>query len=80
MLVNKKQEWEIYEEQSVSANAASASESGRPNIALRSKCLMTVIMVAIIAMFVTVQSEAIVRSGYTLVQMKAQLSKIQKEN
>ena len=80
MLVNKKQEWDIYEQQPGASNAENVSKNRQPNIALRSKCFITVIMVAIIAMFVTVQSEAIVRSGYNLVQMKAQLAKIDKEN
>ncbi len=77
MLVNRKQQSDIYQ-QSVSIPVA------RPlpklDIALRGKCLMTVLLVAAVAVVVTVRSESIVRAGYELVQMKSQSLSLQKEN
>jgi cell division protein FtsL len=82
MLVNKKEEWYIYEEASVPtpAKTARAKSTVHTNYALRAKCFVTVILVALFAGYFTVQSEAIIRSGYELVQIKAQLAKIDREN
>lgn len=80
MLVNKKQDWELYEEPSTLSKTEHLPQISRLNIALRVKCLVTVIIATIIAMVVTVQSESIVRTGYNLVKMKAQVAKIEKEN
>ncbi len=80
MLVNRKQDWDIYEEQSTLPKVEHLPQTSRLNIALRVKCLVTVVIAAIIAMVVTVQSESIVRNGYDLVKMKAQVAKIEKEN
>jgi cell division protein FtsL len=81
MLVDKKEEWYIYEEEAVpAAKAPLKNKSVRTNCALRVKCLITVILVALFAGYFTVQSEAIIRSGYTLVQTKAELAKVEREN
>lgn len=77
MLVSKKQEWELYQEKPapvITANKPSL------NTGLRAKCLTVVVLLALIAMFVTMRSEAIIRAGYDLVQTKAQLMKVEKEN
>lgn len=77
MLVSKKQEWELYQEE-----PAPVITTSKPslNTGLRAKCLIVVVLLALIAMFVTVRSEAIIRAGYDLVQLKAQLIKAEKEN
>jgi len=77
MLVNKKQEWNIEQEQTA---LPSIAQKSRINTNLRAKCFIIVIMAAVIAMFVTMRSETIIRAGYDLVQMKAQLIKLEKEN
>lgn len=77
MLVNKKQDWDIYQQQEV---PSVKKHSVKPDIALRVKCLTTAVIAIFIAMFLTVCSEAIIRSGYELVQMKLQVIKLEKEN
>ena len=77
MLVNKRQEWDIYQDETVEKTAIHAP---RLNVALRARCLTFVMIVAAMAMFVTVQSEAIVSAGYDLVKTKSQVVKIEKEN
>jgi len=50
------------------------------DVVLRAKCLITVMLIAAIVMFVTMRSEAIVRAGYDLVQVKSQALAMQREN
>lgn len=78
MLVNKKQDWDIYQQQEVPF--VKKKYLVKPDIALRVKCLTTVIIVAFVAMFSTAYSEVIIRSGYELVQMKLHVIKLEKEN
>jgi cell division protein FtsL len=78
MLVNKKQDWDIYQQQELPS--IKKKYSVKPDIALRVKCLTTAIIVVFVAMFLTACSEAIIRSGYELVQMKLQVIKLEKEN
>lgn len=77
MLVNRKQQGDVYE-----YHEAPPVKKSLPklNIALRAQCLITVIVLAVGAMFVTIRSEAIIRAGYELVQMKSQALKLQTEN
>ncbi len=77
MLVNRKQESTIYEQQQIPPVRRVAPKL---DIALRTKCLVTVILLAAIAVVATVRSEAIVRSGYNLVQMKSQTLSLEREN
>jgi len=73
MLVNRKQDWEIYQQPEVPS--VKKKYLVKPDIALRVKCLTTVTMIVLAAMFLTACSEAIIRSGYELVQMKLQVIK-----
>lgn len=77
MLVNKRQEWFVYEEQ-----VAPPVETPSPRLKRRGKLnfLSAIFIAAVMALLVTVQSAAIVQAGYDLVQMKAQLAKLEKEN
>lgn len=77
MLASRKQEWVIEEEQIAPSSAAHLP---RKNASLRAKCFLMVALVAVAAMFVTVRSESIIRAGYQLVQTKAQVAKMEKEN
>lgn len=47
---------------------------------LRTECLLSAIMIGVLALFVTWGSSAIVKSGYELVQSRASLIKIEAEN
>jgi cell division protein FtsB len=47
---------------------------------LRTECLASAVIVGLLAMFVTWGSSAIVKSGYELVQARACLSKMEKQN
>ncbi|WIW71666.1 septum formation initiator family protein [Anaerosinus gibii] len=79
MLVKRKEEYELYQEQSISESAARI-EVPKLNVALRSKCLILVALFAVMAMITTVRSEAIVSNGYALVQTKSQINKLEKNN
>lgn len=77
MLVNRKQQSDIYQQQE---NTPVVRDLPKLNIALRIKCLITVLLVVGVAVVVTVRSEAIIRAGYELVQMKSQALSLQREN
>lgn len=78
MLASRKQQWVVVDQE----QTALTSDRCLPkvNVALRVKCLIMVVLVVAIAFFATIRSEAIVRDGYELVQMKAQVVKLEKEN
>ncbi len=77
MLVNRKQENYNYKQDSAPQNV----NNKRPSTSRHKvQCLCVVILLAFMAMFKTVQSEIIVSKGYELVQIKAQVAKIQTEN
>lgn len=77
MLVNRKQQSDFYQRPE---EAPVVKDLPKLDIALRVKCLITVLVVATVVVVITVRSEAIVRSGYELVQMKSQVLSLQKEN
>lgn len=77
MLVARKQDWRVHEEQSAQV---SAKPTPAINNNLRKKCLLLISVMVLIAMAITVQREMIVRSGYDLVSLKSQSAVIQKEN
>ena len=52
----------------------------KPRRCLRTECLVSAMVVGILAMFVTWGSSAIVKAGYELVQARACLSKMEKQN
>lgn len=77
MLVNRKIQNDIYEQQEV---PLAKKPLPKLDSALRAKCLVTVTLLIAIAIVATMRSEAIVRNGYNLVQMKSQMLSLQKEN
>ena len=77
MLANRKQQNDLYQQQETTTIIRSLPQL---DIALRTKCLITVVLVAIVAIFVTARSEAIIRAGYDLVQIKSQAISMQREN
>jgi len=78
MLVSRKQDWMVQDE--IVVPSLPTKSTPKVNKSLRSKCLILAATLAVMAMAVTLQSEFIVRSGYTLVQLKAQAAKLEKEN
>ena len=81
MLVSKKQNWENYQEAAATpAVKPSAKPQTGQSKSLRSKCVAAITLFAVMAMLVTLQSASIVKSGYELVQIKAQLAALEKEN
>lgn len=79
MLVSKRQEWELDQQQPQVSHPHYHSKS-HLDAPLRKKCLGVVILLAFMAVAITIQSEWIVRSGYQLVQMKKQVAALEKEN
>jgi len=77
MLANRKQQNDVYQQQETPTMIRSLPKL---NIALRTKCLISVVLIAIVAIFITVRSEAIIRAGYDLVQLKSQAMSLQREN
>jgi len=77
MLANRKQQNDVYQQQATPTTIRSLPKL---DIVLRTKCLITVVLIAVVAIFVTVRSETIIRAGYDLVQMKSQALSLQREN
>jgi cell division protein FtsL len=77
MLVRKKQEWDIYQDSTIPSAAKPLS---KPNNKLRFRCLKFFCLAVIIAMITLIQSEMIIRSGYSLVQTKIQMTQLEKDN
>ncbi|MDF2570590.1 MAG: ftsL 1 [Sporomusa sp.] len=77
MLLHKKQEEYVYEQQAVSPAPKTVQKADKR---LRVKCLTLVIITAVMAAVTTMQSAAIVQSGYDLVRIKSKVAKVEKEN
>lgn len=77
MLVNRKQDYKYYKQDTAPSNIINKRPSTSRH---KAQCLCLVIVLALMAMFKTVQSEIVVSKGYELVQLKAKAMKIQKEN
>lgn len=76
MLVQKKQEY-VYEQETTLPKPKIVRKADKR---LRIKCLMLVVIVAVMAAITTMQSAAIIQAGYDLVTVKSQVAKIEKEN
>ncbi|HWR05364.1 cell division protein FtsL [Sporomusa sp.] len=77
MLVHKKQELHVYEQEAVSPAPKIVQKADKQ---LRVKCLILVIIAVVMAAVTTMQSAAIVQAGYDLVRIKGQVAKVEKEN
>jgi cell division protein FtsL len=77
MLVQKKQELYVYEQEAASPAPKIVQKADKQ---LRVKCLILVSMAILIAVVTTMQSAAIVQAGYDLVKVKSQVAKLEKEN
>ena len=54
--------------------------SKNPRRCLRTECVVSAILIGMLALFVTWGSSSIVKSGYELVQARASLTKLEKQN
>lgn len=77
MLVHKKQEIHVYEQETALPTLKIVRKADKR---LRAKCLILVILAAIMAAVTTMQSATIIQAGYDLVKIKSQAAKIEKEN
>ncbi|WP_094605649.1 Cell division protein FtsL [Sporomusa silvacetica DSM 10669] len=77
MLVHKKQEIPVCEQETALPTPKIVRKADKR---LRAKCLMLVILAAIMAAVTTMQSATIIQAGYDLVKVKSQVAKIEKEN
>ncbi|CQR71298.1 Cell division protein FtsL [Sporomusa ovata DSM 2662] len=77
MLVHKKQEIPVCEQETALPTPKMVRKADKQ---LRAKCLMLVILAAVMAAVTTIQSAAIIQAGYDLVRVKSQVAKIEKEN
>ncbi|MBP2653099.1 MAG: cell division protein FtsL family protein [Firmicutes bacterium] len=81
MLVDRKQEWNQYSPpESPKSTSPKRRRLSKPDKGFGKKCLKLVVVAIAAAMMITVQSEAMVRAGYDLVQMKKEAAKVEKEN
>ncbi|MDT8901693.1 cell division protein FtsL [Anaeroselena agilis] len=79
MLVNRKQEW-VQPPEPERAPLAVAIAQPRPYPSLRKQFLQLVLLAAALAMLITMHSAVMVRTGYDLVEMKAQAATMEREN
>lgn len=77
MLVHKKQEMYVAEQEAALPTPKIVRKADKR---LRVKCLVLVILVAVMAAVTTMQRATIIQSGYDLVKVKSQVAKIEKEN
>ena len=77
MLVHKKQEIHVSEQQTPIPAPKLVRKADKR---LRTKCLIVVLLAAIMAVVTTMQSAAIIQAGYDLVKVKSQVAKLEKEN
>lgn len=81
MLVSRKQNWEMYQETTATpAKEPVVRTNVQKKTALQTRCIVCISMIAVLAMLVTLQSASIVKAGYELVQIKAQMAKLEKDN
>lgn len=78
MLAKRKEEFELYQEQTMLEPAA--VKMPKINKKLRVECMILILLISALAMFTTIRSEVIVSDGYALVQMKSDALKLEKEN
>lgn len=81
MLVSRKQEWEleVLAPQNKPQTTTSPKKS-RLNVRLRKQCFMLTALVAVMMFVLTIENVLVVRSGYQLVQIKKELTVVDRSN
>ncbi len=77
MLLKRQEEW-MWQPGPTPAPAPVARPHPYPS--LRKQFLQLILLAAALAMLITVHSEMMVRTGYSLVEMKAQAARLEKDN
>jgi len=79
MLARRKEEWDFYVEQTAPDISIKPQEtfSVRPS---RTRFFAIILSLAVMAMILTFQNSLIVKNGYDVVQIKSDISKLEKEN
>lgn len=62
------------------ADRTERKQTEKPRNCLRTECMVSALLIGLLAMFVTWGSSAIVKAGYELVQARACLTKLEKDN
>ena len=76
MLAKRQGHWEIHHEERVSPPV---KPKAKTDVRLRSQCFTLIIIAVVMGMTAAVQSAAVVKAGYALVQAKADVAKVVKE-
>jgi cell division protein FtsL len=79
MLLKRQEEW-MWHPEPAPAQAPVIAAAPRPYPSLRKQFLQLILLAAALAMLITVHSEMMVRTGYSLVEMKAQAAKLERDN
>ncbi len=79
MLLKRQEEW-MWQPEPAHAPAPVAVAKPRPYPSLKKQFVQLILLAAALAMLITVHSEMMVRTGYSLVEMKAQSAKLEKDN
>ena len=77
MLAERQYRWETHKEEQA---LPQVKPKTKPNVRLRSQCFTLIVIAVVMGMLAAVQSAAVVKAGYTLVQVKADVAKAEKEN
>lgn len=77
MLVKRKEEFALREQTTLEPAVLTSPKINRT---LRAKCLLLVVVMTVMAMFITVRNEMIISEGYDLVKVKSQTAQLEREN
>ena len=81
MLLKKQQDWDFYYDEIPSTPVTQGTAKNLcVHKKLRARFIVTVLVIAVMAMVITIRSEAIVTSGYAMVQEKNQVAAVEREN
>jgi len=79
MLVNRQEKWVAYPEQEPVKKTVKVT-AARPSNCFKRNCIQLIVLIAVVAMLVTLQSASMIQAGYDLVQLKDQAAKLEKDN
>ena len=82
MLAKRAEEYEILEKREAPVNAPKHQQRRRPalNTHLRSRCLILLVLLSVMAMLVTIRSGLSASRGYELVKLQQQTETLEHEN
>ncbi|HWR40061.1 MAG TPA: cell division protein FtsL [Patescibacteria group bacterium] len=81
MLAKQQYGWDGYQETQAEPQVKPQNKiQTKPNVRLRSQCFTLIVIAVVMGMLAAVQSAAVAKAGYGLVQIKANVSRVEKEN